>query len=232
MDTTESSRFVAEVRARILSGALPDGMRLESERDLAVRYGLSRTTIRAGLQSLAASGLIRRRVGRNGGSFVSVPTEAAVSDSLQLVIGAGGVSESDLMEARLAIEPMCAELAAHRMSESELAALSATQSEMASALNVVGNPADRRRLLAANGRFHLQVAEGSGNAALAAILRGLIGPIEALTDSPEVIDHTQLRELIRAHEAIYSALRAGDSERAGSVMRKHLSAHIRLAGGS
>ncbi|MGM0699866.1 MAG: FadR/GntR family transcriptional regulator [Actinomycetota bacterium] len=232
MDTTESSRFVAEVKARILSGALPDGVRLESERDLAVRYGLSRTTIRAGLQSLEASGLIRRKIGRNGGSFVAVPTEAAVSDSLQLVIGAGGVSESDLMETRLAIEPMCAELAARRMSKSELAALSATQSEMASALKLIGKPADRRRLLAANARFHLQVAEGSGNAALAAILRGLIGPIEALTDAPEVIDHAQLRELIRAHEAIYSALRAGDSERAGRVMRKHLLAHIRLAGGS
>lgn len=229
MDRTETARFVAEIKGRILSGELPDGMRLESERDLALHYGLSRTTIRAGLQSLTAAGLISRKIGRGGGSFVSVPTGASVADSLRLVIGAGGIAEADLMETRLAIEPMCAELAAERMSESALDVLSETQSQMASALSSVGRQDERRRLLSANASFHLQIAEGSGNAALAAILRGLIGPIEALTDAPEVIGPAQLRELIRAHEAIYSALRRRDALRAGQVMRAHLSAHLKLA---
>lgn len=228
MDNTETARFVTALRSRILSGELPDGERLESERDLALRHGLSRTTIRAGLQSLEASGLISRRVGRGGGSFVSLPTGDSVTGSLQLVIGAGGISAPDLMETRLAIEPFCAELAASRMDQAGLAELSDIQSEMVSAMRVVGNPADRRRFLAANAQFHLRIARGSGNAALAAILSGLIGPIEELTDDPGTLGEAQLRELVRAHEAICSSLHDRNARRAGEIMRKHLNAHLAL----
>lgn len=195
---------------------------------MALRYGLSRTTIRAGLQALEASGLISRRVGRGGGSFVSIPTEESVASSLRLVIGAGGISGPDLMETRLAIEPMCAELAAERMGEDGLAELSDIQSDMVSALRSVGNPIDRQRFLAANARFHLRIAYGSGNAALASILAGLIGPIEELTDDPDNLGEAQLRELVRAHEAICSAFQDRNGARAAKVMRKHLRAHLAL----
>ncbi|MCD1285417.1 MULTISPECIES: FCD domain-containing protein [unclassified Brevibacterium] len=230
MDTTETARFVTALRSRILAGELPDGARLESERELALRHGLSRTTIRAGLQTLEASGLISRRVGRAGGSFVSLPTGDSVANSLQLVIGAGGISGPDLMETRLAIEPMCAELAAERMGKDGLSELSDIQSEMVSAMRVVGNPSNRQRFLTANARFHLRIAYGSGNAALAAILRGLIDPIEKLIDDPETLGETQLRELVRAHEAICSALQDRNGPRARAVMRKHLQAHLALNG--
>jgi GntR family transcriptional repressor for pyruvate dehydrogenase complex len=230
LDTTETARFVTALRSRILAGELPDGSRLEPERELAQRHGLSRTTIRAGLQALEASGLISRRVGRAGGSFVSMPTEEAVASSLRLVVGAGGISGPDLMETRLAIEPMCAELAADRMGEGGLVELSDIQSEMVSSMRGVGNPVDRKRFLAANAQFHLRIAHGSGNAALAAILSGLIDPIEELTDDPETLGEMQLRELIRAHEVILSALQDRNGPRAGEAMRKHLRAHLALTG--
>jgi GntR family transcriptional repressor for pyruvate dehydrogenase complex len=159
---------------------------------------------------------------------VSLPTEESVTGSLRLVIGAGGISAQDLMETRLAIEPVCAELAASRMDHAGLAELSGIQSDMVSAMRVVGNPADRKRFLAANARFHLRIAYGSGNAALVAILRGLIGPIEELTDDPETLGEAQLRELVRAHEAICSALHERNASRAGEIMRKHLQAHLAL----
>jgi GntR family transcriptional regulator len=44
--------------------------RLGSERDLAERTGLSRWTIRRALEDLEERGLVRRVVGRNGGTFV------------------------------------------------------------------------------------------------------------------------------------------------------------------
>lgn len=229
MDTTETAKFVADLRAQILTGALPNGAKLDAERELALQHKLSRTTIRAGLQSLEAAGLITRRIGRGGGSFITVPDGDSVASTLQLVIGAGGLAEADLMETRLAIEPMCAELAATRMSDDELDELSSIQSRMSATLHAVGTPTDRRAFLRANADFHLTIARGSRNGVLSAILEGLIGPIEALTDDPETIGPRQLRELIQAHEAIYSALRHRDSRCAGEVMRKHLRAHIRLS---
>ncbi|WP_009884474.1 FadR/GntR family transcriptional regulator [Brevibacterium aurantiacum] len=229
MNTTETARFIAELRSRILNGSLPAGTRLDAERELALSYGLSRTTIRAGLASLASEGMIERKIGRNGGSFVTALREDAVTTSLQLVIGTGGIGERDLMETRLAIEPQCAELAADRMSASEIEALSAIQSEMTAAIQPVGNPTDRSAFLRANARFHLHIAMGSHNQALSAILKGLIGSIETLTDDPHLVGPSQLRELVRAHELIFSAIKNRDSFRAGDVMCKHLLAHIRLS---
>ncbi|SMX86908.1 MULTISPECIES: FadR/GntR family transcriptional regulator [unclassified Brevibacterium] len=229
MNTTETSRFVAELRSRILDGTLPAGTRLDAERELAAHYELSRTTIRAGLQALASEGMIQRKIGRNGGSFVTTPSGDTVTSSLQLVIGTGGIAERDLMETRLAIEPQCADLAATRMSEDEIGKLSAIQSEMTAAIRPVGNPADRPAFLRANARFHLHIAQGSHNHALSAILAGLIGPIEVLTDDPHLVGPGQLRELVQAHEHIFSAIKSRDGVRAADVMRKHLRAHIRLS---
>ncbi|WP_240373229.1 FadR/GntR family transcriptional regulator [Brevibacterium zhoupengii] len=228
MNTTETSRFVAELRSRILDGTLPAGTRLDAERELAVHYELSRSTIRAGLQALASEGMIQRKIGRNGGSFVTIPKGDSVTSSLQLVIGTGGIAERDLMETRLAIEPQCAELAATRMSREEIDKLSAIQSEMTAAIRPVGNPADRPAFLRANADFHLHIALGSHNQALSAILKGLIGPIEALTDDPHLVGPGQLRELVQAHEHIFSAVKSRDGFRAADVMRKHLQAHIQL----
>lgn len=231
MDSTETGRFVAMMRSRILAGELADGARLDSERELALSYGLSRTTIRAALQALEASGLIERKVGRSGGSFVTMPGSDAVTSSLQLVVGSGGLADVDLMEARIAVEPMCAELAAVRMGAGALEALLSIQTEMAGLVHVVGNPVDRQRFLSANARFHLGIAVGSGNAVLAAVLKGLIEPIEDLTDDPAVVGEPQLRETIRAHEAICSALIDRDKRRASDSMRTHLAAHLQLSVG-
>lgn len=55
----------------IQSGALRPGQRLGAERDLAVRLGVSRSTLRQALGSLEADGIVRRVPGRGGGTFVA-----------------------------------------------------------------------------------------------------------------------------------------------------------------
>ena len=63
----------ADLVGRIASGELPPGLRLGSERRLAVELGVSRTTLRLALASLEELGLIRRVPGRGGGTFVTQP---------------------------------------------------------------------------------------------------------------------------------------------------------------
>jgi GntR family transcriptional regulator len=60
------------LEALIESGALQPGDRLPSERELAMRVGVSRLTARAALASLAQRGLLERGVGRRG-TFVARP---------------------------------------------------------------------------------------------------------------------------------------------------------------
>ncbi len=64
-----------ELRRKLLeqiqSGALAPGQRLGGERELAVEYGVSRSSLRQALAALESEGVVRRVPGRAGGTFVS-----------------------------------------------------------------------------------------------------------------------------------------------------------------
>jgi GntR family transcriptional regulator len=64
-----------EVRRRLLemvsTGALQPGQRLGAERELAVEFGVSRSSLRQALSALEGDGVVRRVPGRGGGTFVS-----------------------------------------------------------------------------------------------------------------------------------------------------------------
>ncbi len=67
------ARIVAHVEQAIAEGRLAPGDRLPAERELAADYGVSRMTVRQALQTLESRGLLRRAIGRSGGSFVAQP---------------------------------------------------------------------------------------------------------------------------------------------------------------
>jgi GntR family transcriptional regulator len=64
-----------EVRRSILGmvqrGTLKPGEKLEAERELAVRLGVSRSTLRQALIAMEEQGVVRRVPGRGGGTFVA-----------------------------------------------------------------------------------------------------------------------------------------------------------------
>ena len=75
-----------DLRRRIVAdiNAGEPGAKLGSERELAERYGTSRSSLRQVLAALQESGLIDRVIGRSGGIFIS---HAQVQRSLSDVVG-------------------------------------------------------------------------------------------------------------------------------------------------
>ncbi len=67
------AEIIAQIEGAIVAGDLGPGDRLPPERALADEHGVSRMTVRQALQSLESRGLLRREIGRNGGSFVAQP---------------------------------------------------------------------------------------------------------------------------------------------------------------
>jgi GntR family transcriptional regulator len=67
------AQIIAQIEQAIVDGDLAPGDRLPPERALAEEHRVSRMTVRQALQSLEARGLLRRAIGRNGGSFVAQP---------------------------------------------------------------------------------------------------------------------------------------------------------------
>jgi DNA-binding GntR family transcriptional regulator len=56
-------RIALDFRRRIADGSLPHGVRLPSSRALASRLGVSRNTVTAAYETLAAEGLLTTRIG-------------------------------------------------------------------------------------------------------------------------------------------------------------------------
>jgi GntR family transcriptional regulator len=81
-------RLVEDARRRLLeeinSGALRPGDRLGTERELAARLSVSRSTLRQVLAVLAEGGVVRRVPGRAGGTFVA---HAKVDRDLSVIVG-------------------------------------------------------------------------------------------------------------------------------------------------
>ena len=74
MEETPGGAVAEDVRRRILSmlssGALRPGNRLGTEREMADKFGVSRATLRSALLPLSEAGVLERRTGRRGGTFV------------------------------------------------------------------------------------------------------------------------------------------------------------------
>src|SRR4051794_5170913 len=89
-----------DIRARVSRGDLKPGHKLQSERDLAEKYGVSRSAVREALRSLERGGVIELRKGPKGGTFIRQANTDLVTQSLNDVLDFGGVSIASLTESR------------------------------------------------------------------------------------------------------------------------------------
>src|SRR3981189_3896021 len=122
--TVKTSRLfeqiVQQVEDSILKGQLKPGDQLPAERDLAQRFGVSRTAVREAVKALREKGLVEAYSGR--GTFITDGTSQAVRQSLDLMVKIGQPEGSQyLAELRAILEPEIAALAAARGQSSHLA---------------------------------------------------------------------------------------------------------------
>ena len=203
------------LRARILTRELRPGDRLPIEPELAEEYGVSRSTVREALRVLASQGLVGTWRGVQGGSFVTCPEPAQISDylhaSLGLLAESRNVGVEALLEARDVLEVPAAGLAALRRTPAQLEELRATLYEPAAE-----TMEQRIRL---SRRFHEVMLEAAGSP----ILESLAGPIfrvlyERLIDRvPATVGAME-----SDHQLIFDAIAAGDAEAARAQMQTHL----------
>src|SRR3954451_24606327 len=103
---------VAEALAQMVLTQMAPGSSLPSEGDLAIRFEISRLTVREAVKMLAGRGLLD--VGRGRRAIVKEPTGVAFSDFLSTVIQNDPKGLFDLIELRMSLEVQSATLAAKR----------------------------------------------------------------------------------------------------------------------
>ncbi len=122
-----------QVAARVVSGDLPAGAALPSERDLAAALGVSRPAVREALKRLDTAGLVHIRQGDT--TTVRDIRRHGGLDLLPLLLLRDGQLDFEVarsvVEARAAIAPIVAVLAAERMPADQLEPLTAAVEEIA-----------------------------------------------------------------------------------------------------
>jgi GntR family transcriptional regulator, transcriptional repressor for pyruvate dehydrogenase complex len=193
-------------------GHLRPGDPLPTERELTEAYGVGRSSVREALRILESKGVIEP----NGkGGFAVAAYGNPLNRSLEVLLT---LREGDLREL----------FEVRRIFEVELAALAAASREgehltrMATAIDeMVEGVGDGDRYIGADIRFHLTIAEATGNRvaqhtmlAIRELLRQALRTIYQIPRSAE--------QSIDDHRAILAAITDRDSEAAREAMREHL----------
>ncbi|MGB0733080.1 MAG: FadR/GntR family transcriptional regulator [Pontibacterium sp.] len=205
-----SEVLVSALSEKIASGELQTGDKLPTESEIMSQYGVSRTVVREAIQNLQAAGLVQTRHGV--GTFVV----RRVSDmGVLLTVTKDSMRDmASIIEFRLGLEVEAAGLAAERRTASQMKALNQTVEALQE-----HESAGRSELAGAeDARFHLAIAEATGNRYFIDVMRHLrqsLGPIVSTQRiDPQCLNHE--------HREICLAIERQDPYSARAAMRLHL----------
>lgn len=205
-------RVADQLASEIESGKWPVDGRLPSERDLTTRFGVSRPTIREAIIALELDGMVEVKTG--SGVYVRSLKRAASQPAGR------DIGLFELLEARALLEGESAALAATRIDEVTIARLESLLHEMEEENMrdvVMSEDADRR--------FHMAIAEATGNSAMIQTIEMLWAVRTRSPQSVGFLDRVRaegVKPRIDEHSDILEALKRRDPGEARAAMRNHL----------
>jgi DNA-binding GntR family transcriptional regulator len=191
--------LVARLREMLIEGAIPPGARVP-ERELCLRFGVSRTPLREALKVLAAEGHV-----------LLLPNRGARAAKLTWK------DVQDLFEVCEGLEAIAGELACQRIGDAAVARILALHEEMASH--------HRRRDMAqyyrCNRLIHEAIVEAADNAALSGVYEHVTARIRrARFVAPMPPEHWDLA--LSEHDGMVNALQRRDGAGLAHILRRHL----------
>ena len=212
MERPENVHVIKQIKRFIAEKGLAHNQRLPPERQFCRQLGVSRVDLRKALAEMEADGLIWRHVGR--GTFIGSRPVHNLDDVAFLRQLA---KPAQMIEARLAIEPELARLAALHGTQSDLEAIRACNQRCRLA-------EEWRTYEAWDNNFHHADAKATHNKVLLYlfdsfnVVRRSVVWGQARSTSRPAPDHFSFDQ----HDAIRTAIAAGDAAGAAARMRDHL----------
>ncbi|ALK95780.1 GntR family transcriptional regulator [Massilia sp. WF1] len=205
----------AELLANVGSGHWKAGEKLPTERELCASYGIGRGAVRRILAEAKERGLITQTVG--SGTFVAKDASALVR-STEMQAQELHISPAELMEARMVIEPMIANLVVRN-------ATSADFLRMEECCTHAENAGSMEQFEVWDGALHQAIADATHNNLIKSVFQlmskareqGEWGSLKMKSLTPER-RHAYQQE----HRALVDALKDRDEERARLLTTEHL----------
>ena len=202
-----------QLRRSIDQGHFAPGDKLPPERDLARQLGVSRTTLREAVRVLEGERAVEVRRGSTRRDHRPAARRARRAGAR------ARLREFDeIIDFRLAIEPMAARLAAERRTKTDVTALARALARL-DALAAHGAEGRFGDWLRADSDYHVLIGKAARNGPPAAAIEtaraGMFNPVGAVWGRLEEAAHAQ-------HAEIYEAIAAGDGARAATAMTTHI----------
>jgi GntR family transcriptional regulator, transcriptional repressor for pyruvate dehydrogenase complex len=213
---TEMSSDAERVRAFVKKAADEHVHRLPPEPKLADQLRIPRSRLRTLLKVLENEGLIWRHVGK--GTFIGPKESGGIAATWS-----EDISISDIMGARMALEPQLAAEAALHASQADVQTIDRHATAMRTATDFIGWKKNDES-------FHRAIAEATHNALLLRLYDALRLHGSALIDnrvySIATSDDEPPMDVDDQHQDIVDAIRKNDPRAAENAMRNHLR-HVR-----
>ncbi|MEU3851338.1 FadR/GntR family transcriptional regulator [Streptomyces sp. NPDC029554] len=205
---------IEKIKGMIVSGALRPGDRLPRESELAAGLGLSRNSLREAVRALS---LIRVLDVRQGdGTYVTSLDPHLLLEAIGFVVDFHrDDTVLEFLAVRRILEPAATAMAATRISEQQLDALTAQ-------LDRLGDAPSVEDLVACDLKFHRGIVSSAGNSVLCSLLDGLSGPTTRARVWRGLTQEDAVGRTLREHRAILAALRDRDAEAARSWATVHI----------
>ncbi|MDA8038670.1 MAG: FadR/GntR family transcriptional regulator [Actinomycetota bacterium] len=209
--TSIPGAIIEEFVRLVAEGGIRPGDRLPPESELASTWKVGRSSIREAFGALQLLGVVEATPGRGTILSNTAPLFALIDWSRF----SRAEAISDIVEARLELEPAIAHLAAERAGEEDLLRIEETIIRGRASIG------DTDASIQASLDFHGAVATATGNQTLRLMTR-LLRSLYYESTRLSRRDPESYRKLLRDHEAIYEAIRAHAPDRAAMAVEDHL----------
>ncbi len=216
-----------QIEDEIIAANWPVGTVLGSEADLCDKYGVSRAVFREAIRIVGHHGVGEMRRGPGGGLVVVEPRDDAAVRSVFLNLRYSEASPAQINEIRVAVEVASARAAIDNLDEVGEQTIRDFLAIEHNLIMEARPPSEFGEHFASN-RFHLLLAELSGNPALALFVQ-IIGRISTPhTSAATSLDdlRTTADELHQAHARIAESILNRDREATERHIRTHLEAIV------
>lgn len=214
-----SAAAAAQIRELIALDVLRPGDSLPGERELAMRMGISRTSIRSAIQALISEGLVVSQHG--SGLRVAENLSNSIADPLIRVLESAPDVINDYLSFRAMLEGECAAEVARKSKPAECTEIQRAHNAMLSA--VENNDLEAATL--ADVEFHMSIVEAAGNVVSIQIARALHELLRRGVERSHQLsseDPAAWADLVHQHSLVLDAINKGDAQEAREAMQSHL----------
>lgn len=209
---------VSNIKELIISKEVAIGEKLPTEREICEQLNVSRSTVREAYRVLQAMGFVKIKHGK--GAFVAKNEEDELNNVLNW-FSENEIEIADLMEVRMAMEPLAIKLAIKRSTDKELDQLVKNLKKIQENFNEATEAGDILKLEILDNAFHNSIIMATRNKLLNSIYEKVSRAImEYRVKIFSIKQNT--KNAYHAHEKIIDAISKKDINQAVISMSAHV----------